>query len=84
MPRVSYLRTKNNRTRDAMAQLGKMTPLIRGHCGDAAKLGRTVGVSQPTAQKWLKNPELLTLEQLVKIALAYDIPCEDVVSKIRW
>ena len=84
MPRVSYLKTKNSRTDAALAQLRTMAPAIKGRCGSANKLKDVLDVSQPTAQKWLNNPELLTLEQIVKIAITYDIPREEIISKLCW
>ena len=84
MPRVTYLKTTQSRTEAALAQLKKITPSIKGRCGSANKLKDVLGVTQPTAQKWLSNPEQLTLDQIVRIAVFYDRPRDEIISKICW
>lgn len=84
MPRVSYLKTKTTRTSDSINGLTGVAKVIRGSCLNSNQLAEKMDVSQPTAQKWLKHPEALTLEQLIKIAITYDIPREDILGKISW
>ena len=84
MPAVKYIQTKANRAKASKQALTAIGKLIRGYSGTASGLARTIHVSQPTAQSRLNNPGELTLEELIDICIAYDIPCEDVVAKISW
>jgi hypothetical protein len=43
--------------------------LILKHYGTKAQFSREMGVSYPTAVKWLKNPGMLKMSTIEKIAM---------------
>lgn len=85
MPRINYLRTKGMQIAEASRQIDKIGFVIRGHA-NAEQIGKSelVSMSACTARKRLANPKTLSIEELIQICIAYDIPSEDVLSKINW
>lgn len=43
-----------------------------------------VQMKESTARQRLKNPEDITIGELIQICIAFDIPCEEVKAKISW
>lgn len=84
MPAINYISSKASRARTSKKNLDEIGKLIRGYSGTASALARTINMSQPTAQKRLNAPGELTLNELIDICIAYEIPCEDVLRKIKW
>lgn len=85
MPRINYLKTKSTKIAEASRQIDKIGFVIRGHA-NAEQIGKSehISMSAGTARKRLADPKTLSLEELMQICIAYDIPSEDVLSKINW
>ena len=85
MPRVTYLNTPANRIANSVASCRKLDKVLKGYANARQisekgfdKLGET------QARHKLQNVEKMTLEELIQICVALEIPCEDVVAKIHW
>lgn len=85
MPKVSYLRTKNNRIAEASKCCVDIARIIKGYA-NAPQIGKNemCDISESTALRRLAAPAELTLQELIQICVAFDIPREDVVAKLKW
>lgn len=85
MPRISYLNTKSSKIAEATKRCEKLSHILKGYTNAAQVAGsELVDLKESTARKRLCSPQTMTLQELVQVCIAFDIPCEDVVSKIRW
>lgn len=84
MPRVSYLNTTENRIEASRRSCEAVAVLLKGTAGNALQLSKILGISPNTAQRRLKNPTQFTLEDLIRAGVELDIPCEELIGKIRW
>lgn len=85
MPRITYLDSKTKRIETAVKDLIRVGRVIKGYA-DAPTISEKgfKGLKTTQARAKLNNPEKLTLEELVQIGVAFDIPCEDILAKIMW
>ena len=64
----------------------RLKKMIRGEMADQnvsiEKLGRYTGYHRNTMSERLQHPETLTLYEISQIAIALDIPAEDIRSAI--
>lgn len=85
MPRVTYLNTPANRIAKAVADIKKLEKVFKGYANarQVAEKGFD-NLKETQARYKLKNIEKMTFEELVQICVSFDIPCEDVISKLHW
>ena len=66
----------------------KLGLLINGHAKVEGKrldeLGHILGVCSKTAGEYMKNPERMRVEQLLKLARNLHIPIEDLRDGVRY
>lgn len=91
MPKVNYITTKAIRKADALNQVAKEVPtFLRGANVNATDLGEKWSKSSGTANNRLKNPENLTLAELIEISTIYGLHCTiefqngSTTTKINW
>ena len=85
MPKVNYLRTKSARVADASKGCADIGRIIKGYA-NAPQIGKSdiCEISESAARRRLAAPAELTLQELIQICVAFDIPREDVVAKLQW
>lgn len=91
MPRASYLNTQATRKADAIRQVNtEGEKFLRGACDNANKLNERWNKSLGTCYNRLRNPENLTLKELVEISMIYGLHCNielqngSTTTKISW
>lgn len=85
MPRVTYLNTPANRIANSVAGCRKLDKVLKGYANarQVSEKGFD-NLKETQARHKLKNVEKMTLEELIQICVSFEIPHEDVISKIRW
>lgn len=85
MPRVKYLGTKAGRIAEATRSCEAVGRVLKGYA-NAPQIHKSdlVKLQESTARKRLEHPEKLTIEELIQIGIAFDIPCEAIMAKISW
>lgn len=91
MPKVSYISTKATRRAEALKQLREaVSSCLGGANVNAKSLGESWSKSEGTAYNRLKNPEKLTLAELIEISSIYNLHCTielqngSTTTKINW
>lgn len=91
MPRASYLKTQATQKADAIRQANVgLKGFFRGVCGNANKLHESWNKSLGTCYGRLRNPENLTLKEIIEISTIYDLHCNielqngSTTTKISW
>lgn len=85
MPRVTCFNTRANRIANAIFTCRKLDKVLKGYANarQISEMGFD-NLKETQARHKLKNVEKLTLEELIQICVSFDVPCEDVLSKIHW
>lgn len=85
MPRVTYLNTPANRIANSICTCRKLDRVLRGYANarEISEKGFD-NLKETQARHKLKNVEKMTLEELIQICVSFNVPCEDVLSKIHW
>ena len=91
MPRVTSIKTQATRIADALGQVTREVPaVLRGANVNPTSLGEKWSKSTGTANNRLRNPENITLKELVEISMIYDLHCNielqngSTTTKISW
>lgn len=80
MPRVNL-----NRKNDPQAKLGILLQgCIKQQRLTLEDVGHTIGASDDTARRRMRNPGDLTVSELVSLAKALHIPIDDLRAAIRY
>jgi hypothetical protein len=61
----------------------KFVPFITQHYGTKAQFGREMGVTYITAFRWCNRPQMMSIEQVEKIAKHTRVDVCEVISKMK-